>query len=270
MGKIGAAIHEIHHVDTLAVRDLWVNRLHPLVKLTVTICYIAAVVSFPKYDVIGLAGMAVYPLAVFAAAELSLRDSLRRLRFVLPLVCFLGILNPFFDKNTVVIGGAQVSAGVLSMISLILKGTFGVLASYLLIATTPVEQLCCALRMVRVPKPIVTQLMLTYRYVTVLLEEAGRVTQAYALRAPRQKGVHFRVWGSLTGQLLLRSVDRAAGVYESMLLRGWNGDYLYLRKRIALRPHDAAYLLFWAGLIPLARAYPILVIVGNLTRGMFR
>ena len=42
---------------------------------------------------------------------------------------------------------------------------------------------------------------------------------AYALRAPGEKGIHFRAWGSLLGQLLLRSVDRAQLVYESMLLR---------------------------------------------------
>lgn len=264
MSKIGDAIYEIHYMDTLAAGDQWVNRIHPLVKFIVTIGYIAAVVSFHKYDVSGLAGMMVYPIAVFILSELSFTDSIRRLRLVLPLICLVGVLNPFLDKNVVLIAGMRMSAGVLSMISLILKGVFSVLASYLLIATTSVDKLCYAFRLLHIPKPVVTQFMLTYRYVSVLLEEANSVTQAYALRAPNQKGVHFKVWGSLAGHLLLRSIDRAGAVYESMLLRGYDGGYRYLQERLALRLKDIIYLLFWLAVIVLFRLYPILLIIGNL------
>lgn len=270
MNKIGNAIYEIHHIDTLAAKDQWVNRLHPLVKFIITISYITAVVSFQKYDVAGLVGMVIYPIAGFILSELSFWDSVKRLRLVLPLVCFLGILNPIFDKNYILIAGVQISAGVLSMITLIIKGVFSVLASYLLIATTSIDKLCCAFCMLHIPKAMVTQLMLTYRYITVLLEEVNRITQAYALRAPKQKGIHFKVWGSLTGQLVLRSVDRANNVYESMLLRGYKGDYQYMRERLAVRPQDIVYLLFWMGMIVLFRAYPVILIIGNLTGGMFR
>ncbi len=269
MSKIGNAIYEIHYMDTLAARNQWVNRIHPLVKFVLTIGYIMTVVSFQKYDVIGLAGMVVYPIAVFMLSELSFWDSIRRLRLVLPLVCFVGILNPFFDKNRVLIAGIQMSAGVLSMITLIMKGVFSVLASYLLIATTSVEKLCYAFRLLHIPKAVVTQFMLTYRYITVLLGEANRITQAYALRAPNQKGVHFKVWGSLAGQLLLRSMDRAEDVYESMLLRGYQGDYRYMQERIALRWQDIVYFVFWAGLIVLFRLCPVILLIGSLTGGIF-
>lgn len=269
MSKIGDAIYEIHSMDTLASRDQWVNQIHPLVKFLLSVIYIVTVVSFHKYDVIGLAGMMVYPLAVFILTDLSFIDSIKRLRMVLPLICLVGILNPFLDKNVVFIAGIQMSAGVLSMVSLILKGVFSVLASYLLIATTSVDKLCYAFGLLHIPKPIVTQFMLTYRYVTVLLEEVNRITQAYALRAPNQKGIHFKVWGSLAGQLLLRSIDRASAVYESMLLRGYEGDYRYLRENHTIRLGDIIYLLFWLGIIVLFRLYPVLLIVGNLTGGMF-
>ena len=120
MSKIGNAIHEIHQMDTLAARDQWVNQIHPLVKFVLTVGYIMTVVSFPKYDVIGLAGMVVYPVALFLLSDLSFWDSVKRLRLVLPLVCFVGILNPFFDRNVILIGGIRMSAGILSMITLIL------------------------------------------------------------------------------------------------------------------------------------------------------
>ena len=64
---------------------------------------------------------------------------------------------------------------------------------------------------------------------------------AYSLRAPGQKGIHFRVWGSLVGMLLLRSMDRSETVYQSMTLRGFQGDFLYGRERRFSR-NDYLYL----------------------------
>lgn len=267
MSKIGNAIYEIHHMDAVAERDQWVNRLHPLIKFIITIVYISTVVSFNKYDIIGLAGMAVYPIALFILADLSFKDSIKRLRIVLPLVCFIGVFNPFFDKIPVTVFGFTVNAGVISMITLMMKGVFTVLASYLLIATTTIEKLCYAFRLLHIPKIMVTQVMLTYRYVTVLLEEANRITQAYSLRAPKQKGIHFKVWGSLTGQLLLRSMDRAGIVYESMVLRGYNGTFDYIGEKITWKWTDILYLLFWLGIFILFRKVPILIVVGNFVGG---
>lgn len=264
MSELGNAIYEIHHMDTIASRNQWVNRIHPLVKFFLTVFYIAVVASFPKYDIIGLTGMVVYPLAVFILAEASFLDSLKRLRVVLPLVCFVGVLNPLFDKGTVNLGGMMVNAGIISMITLILKGMFCVFASYLLIATTTVEKLCYAFRLIHVPKLLVTQILLTYRYITVLLEEANRMTQAYALRAPNQKGIHFRVWGSLTGQLLLRSMDRAGIVYESMVLRGYEGEFRYVGEKMRLRWQDVLYLLIWGSILVLFRKVPVILMVGGL------
>lgn len=244
MSKLDHALYEIHHMDTIAERDQWVNHIHPLVKLLITICFIMVTVSFSKYDVTDLLRMGVYPIATFILGEISFRDALKRLRIVLPVVCLVGLLNPFFDRQPVELGGLTVIAGILSMLTLTLKGIYSVLASYLLIASTSIEKICYALRLLHVPSVIVTQILLTYRYVSLLLAEANRMMQAYTLRAPHQKGVHIRVWGSLAGQLLLKSMDRAEQVYESMTLRGYRGEFYYAAKQ-PCRGRDYAYLVFW-------------------------
>ena len=97
----------------------------------------------------------------------------------------------------------------------------------LLIATTSIDTLCAALRMLHVPDILVTLLLLTYRYIGVMMEEVAVMTEAYSLRAPGQKGIHISAWGSFLGQLLLRSMDRAEALYHSMLLRGFRGEYYY-------------------------------------------
>ena len=89
MNKLGNALYEIHHMDMLAAKDQWVNKIHPLVKLVLTIVFLTVTMSFPKYDLTGLLRMGIYPIVLFIVGEISLSDSIRRLRIVLPLVCFV-------------------------------------------------------------------------------------------------------------------------------------------------------------------------------------
>ena len=174
MNKLGNALYEIHHMDMLAAKDQWVNRLHPLVKLVLTIVFLTVTMSFQKYDLTGLLRMGIYPIVLFIVGEISFRDSIRRLRIVLPLVCFVGLFNPIFDRQVIgYIGTVPLTAGMLSMVTLMIKGIYSVLAAYLLIATTSIEKICYALRLLHIPAILVTQVLLTYRYVTVLLEEAA-------------------------------------------------------------------------------------------------
>lgn len=258
------AVREIVKLDELAAEDRWVNQIHPLVKLFLTILYIGLVVSFPRYDLAGLATMAVYPVVIFIVGEISFGDALRRLRIVLPLVCVVGIFNPVFDRDIIsYMGNIAVSGGVVSMCTLMGKGVLSVLASYLLIASTSIEKICYALRLLHMPKILVTQILLTYRYVSLLLNEASRITRAYALRAPGQKGIHFKAWGSLVGGLLLRSMDRAETVYESMCIRGYHGEFYY-GNSIRFRGKDTGYLLLWTAAFLVLRYLPVPELLGRL------
>lgn len=228
MEKLTNAQLELREMDDLAAAESPVHRLNPLCKLLVTVFYIVTVVSFPKYDLSGLVVMVLYPVVLFQAAGIPVSLCFHKLRFVLPLVCAVGLVNPFLDHTPLIpLGTVTISGGVVSMITLMLKGVFSLMASFLLIATTPIDTLCAALRMLHVPDILTTLLLLTYRYIGVMLEEVSIMTEGYALRAPGQKGIHISAWGSFLGQLLLRSMDRAEALYQSMLLRGFRGAYYY-------------------------------------------
>jgi cobalt/nickel transport system permease protein len=172
------------------------------------------------------------------------------MRLILPLVLFVGIFNPFFDRQVVaqiaLSPGFKVTGGMISMVTLMLKGFYSILSAYILIATTSIEQICYALRLLHIPKIIVIVILLIYRYFGLMGNEADRITTAYMLRAPRQKGINYRAWGTLVGQWLLRSMDRAEDVYESMLLRGFTGDFKMKKHRTAAA--DILYPAIW-GLI---------------------
>lgn len=264
MSKVASAVREIESLDDQARRHTLVNDIHPAVKLFVTVVYLILVVSWNRYQMVGILGMAIYPFVMFELTGLSFSQALSRLRIVLPLVCVVGIFNPFFDREIVAtLFGIQVSGGVLSMVTLMLKGVLTVLASYLLIATTTVDKICYGMRCFHIPKIIVTEFMLICRYISVLGREADRLMQSYHLRAPGQKGIHYRAWGSVIGQLLLRSMDRAEVVYQSMLLRGFRDEFRMAGETKLVR-NDYIYLLGFTVILVVLRTVPVFEIIGGL------
>jgi len=230
-------------MDELAARKSPVHALHPAAKLLTTIVYILVTLSFDKYDLSGLVPMVLWPALIFQLSDIRMRTCFYKLRIVMPLVMMVGVFNPFFDRETMLtVGSVAVSRGVVSMISLMLKGVFCLMASFLLVATTKIDELCAALRQLHLPSVLVTLFLLTYRYVGVMTEELAVMTDAYHLRAPRQKGIQVSAWGSFLGQLLLRSMDRAQELYSSMLLRGYHRHFHYADIK-KFRLADGAYIL---------------------------
>ena len=228
MNKMEKALAELGHMDELALMKSPVHNLNAGAKLLATVIYIIIVMSFDKYSLSGLIPMLLWPVFMYQMSGIALRTCFYKLRIVLPLVMAVGLFNPLLDRDIMLqIGGASISGGVISMITLMLKGVLCLMASFLLVATTPFDSLCAALQKVRVPKVLVTLLLLTYRYVGVMTEELSVMTDAYHLRAPGQKGIQFTAWGSFLGQVLLRSMDRAQELYSSMLLRGYHQHFHY-------------------------------------------
>ena len=264
MKKLDRALHELTEMDELAAGSSPIHALHPLAKLLSTIAYIALVVSFGKYELSGLAVTVLWPIALFQISGIPVRTCFYKLRIVLPLVMAVGLFNPLFDRVPLVqLGSVAVSGGVVSMVTLMLKGVFCLMASFLLMATTSIDCLCDALRLLHVPSMLVTLLLLTFRYIGVMTRELSVMTDAYHLRAPGQKGIHISAWGSFLGQLLLRSMDRAQELYSSMLLRGYHGHFHYVRRRsFGLR--DAAYLALCACVFILMRLVNLAELAGTL------
>lgn len=226
MNKAEKAGAQFRAMDELASENSPLHQADAGCKLFLTIAYIILVVSFHKYDFTGLFPMVLFPVLGYQVAGVSVRTCFYKLRMVLPLVCAVGIFNPFFDHSVAFyLGRIPVTGGMVSMMTLMLKGIYTLMASFLLAATTRMESICGALRKFHCPRMITSLLLLTDRYVLVMLEEVEVMTTAYQLRAPGQKGIHISAWGSFLGQLLLRSMDRAQALYESMVVRGYRGEF---------------------------------------------
>ena len=264
MNRLQKALLEMSELDRLTAMDSPVHRLSPLAKLLVTIVYIVVTVSFGKYDLSRLVVMVLYPVLAFSLSGIPVSTCFYKLRIAIPLVIFVGLFNPLFDKAPLLhIGNVAVSGGVVSMLTLVLKGIFSLMASFILVATTPIDRICAALRKLHVPSMLVTLLLLTFRYAGVMMQEAAVMSDAYRLRAPGQKGVHISAWGSFLGQLFLRSMDRAQEVYAAMRLRGFHGEFPHADAP-SWRGADTVFCLVCAVLLILFRRYALAELLGQV------
>lgn len=267
MEKIDTSLREFRELDEISSGSSIVHKLNPVVKFICTIFYILIVVSFGKYQVSRLVIMVLYPFLLFELGGISFKGFLHKLRFVLPLVCAVGIINPFVDTTPLfTLGGISVSGGIISFITLMIKGLLCLMASYLLVASTPFNSLCAALRRMHVPAILVSLLMLTYRYISLMMEEVSIMTTAYKLRAPGQKGIHFKAWGPFLGQLLLRSFDRAEEIYAAMQLRGFREEYPFAPQK-KLCPADFIYAAGVIALCIVCKNYDLAALIGSLFLG---
>jgi cobalt/nickel transport system permease protein len=210
----------------------------------------------------------LYPVVIIALAEIPLLPIFKRMLLVAPLAVGIGVFNPFIDHSVVfILNGFYLSGGWLSFFSILIKFILTVLAAFIIIATTGMDRIASALRMLRVPRIFVLQLLLTYRYVSVLMEEVVRTMRAYSLRDPFHKGIHPGVWGSLAGNLLLRTYDRAQRLYRAMVQRGFQGEYNTGSNR-SIRMKDMLYLCGWVLFFLSARYCNIPAYIGSLITGV--
>lgn len=130
-------------------------------------------------------------------------------------------------------GWAVTGPGLVRFASILFKSMISVQFAALLLATTHFTAMVWALGSLRVPRVLVAIISFMYRYIFVLVEEAGRLARARDSRSavlpgvrPRSRSLVFRArtTGRLIGALFLRSFARSERVYMAMVSRGYRGE----------------------------------------------
>ena len=215
-------IQELYALEQLSGGNSFVHRLHPTVKLLTTAVFIITVVSFDRYAFGRLVPYIFFPTLLMAFSETPYSILLKRFLIALPFCFFAGISNIIFDKaSDFAVGGIIVSYGTVSFFVILFRAYLCVMAVLLLVSVTPFAEITNSMRRLRIPHIFVVMLEMTYRYISILFEEAHSMYIAYSLRNVSRKGINIKDMGSFVGQLLLRSFDRADRVYNAMKCRGY-------------------------------------------------
>lgn len=270
MGTIDRHFFDIGYMDTLSSQQTSVHQLDPRAKLLTTLVFVVVVVSFGKYEISALIPFFIFPVALCALGNVPPAYLIKKLVLVSPFAILLGIFNPLLDRDILIhLAGLEVSGGWVSFASILIRFTLTVGVALTLIAVTGFNSVCMALERLGAPKVFVVQLLFLHRYMFVLVDEAARILRARALRSFGGEGTGIKSYGSLVGQLLLRTLDRAQRIYLAMSCRGFDGQIRILRP-LRFGPREIGFIFGWSAIFILMRFYNLPVLIGRVMTELMR
>lgn len=255
MNRLQHVLSELDALERSARTESPLHRLDARAKLLTTAVFLTTMLSVPLSQLSEILFYALFPLLTAAMGGMRFGSVFRRSLAVLPFVALIGIFNLFYDREPVFrIGAVAVTEGWITFLAIMLRGLLAMQALLVLIGSTGFFELCRGLQRLGLPALFTMQLLFVYRYLYVLLDEALRLSWAREARSFGRRAMPLTVWGTLTGQLLVRTCDRAERIHRAMLARGFMGR---LPDRLAAgsrwRRADTLFLAGWSALLLFAR-----------------
>jgi cobalt/nickel transport system permease protein len=258
----------IGRMDELGRLDSPVHRLDARAKAVVTLAFIVVVMSFPRYELSALTPFLIYPVALLTVGRIPLRHILKKILVAAPFALVVGIFNPFLDREPVAtLGPLMISGGWVSFASIMFRFVLTVGAALSLVACTGMHRLGAGLEQLGAPRVFVMQLLFLYRYLFVVADEGLKMRRGVELRSGGARSLRLRVYGSLVGHLLLRSIDRAERIYRAMVARGFDGE-VRLMHSSPVRPADWLFIAGCLAFFLAARTWNLANGLGLLLTGM--
>jgi cobalt/nickel transport system permease protein len=242
------------HQGLLVPADTPVHRLAPQCKVAATVLFVLAVASTPTGGYWPYLWYLTLLAAVAALARLPPLIMARRLLVEVPFVLFVLALPVLGGPPRLAVLGITLSVpGFHAAATITLKATFGLLATAILAATTPLPEIITGLERLRVPRVFTAVASFMVRYLDVLAAELDRMRTAALCRGgnPRWLWQVREVTAGL-GALVVRAFERGERVYLAMASRGYTGALP------AALTGTAAPRAAWAS----ALAVPVLAAIG--------
>lgn len=245
------AIDTLNRRQTASASGSHIGDIDPRALLVVTVIYLVAMLSIPPESLGMLIWFAIYPIVTAPLAHERYERIFFQSLVILPLLIVIGVFNPIYDHRVAFeLSGLKVSMGWITFLSIILRGLLSLQALLLLVEVCGFIGFCNALRRLGVPKVLTTQLLMLYRYIGVLMEEALDMQRARAARGFGRKSYPLKMWGSFIGQLLIRTLERSRRIHRAMLARGFDGNIPdSYRSAQRWQTADTVYCLVWIPII---------------------
>lgn len=231
MRKSGEAAHGHHHGHDVGER-LYIHRHSPIhdlpshLKILSLLTFLIICVATPIQNYWAFIGFTATVLTLLAIAKLPVLTIAKRATIEIPFLVF-AFLMPFFSKGErFEIFFFDISRpGAIAALSIITKGTIGVLTAILLSGSTPAREILRGLELLRLPSLLIQIMTFMLRYMNVITDELERMKIARQSRGFEERGIRdWKFIAGTAGALFVRSYERGERVHTSMIARGYTGE----------------------------------------------
>ena len=248
MNKYAYSLFSLEHIEELTKKDTTIHHLQPIVKLFFTVFFIIFTLTSTSYALFSYLFLIGLVILICFLAKIPVREMLKRTLIGLPFSFFLGLSNVILMPTPISFYNIPLTIGLLSMISIMLKTFLCLAIVFLFVATTPLEDIAGAFVLLHVPYFLVSIILVTYRYIYLLVEEAGKMHQAYILRHFKKDALEMKHMGSFLGLLFVRSLHHAHLVDDAMSLRGYDPGHYYGPHQ-SIHAEDVFLIVLMAGVM---------------------
>jgi len=213
------------HQPLLVPADTPVHRMAPQCKVAATGLFVLAVAGTPRGAYWPYLWYLLLLAVVVALARLPPLTMARRLLVEVPFLLFVLALPVLGGPPQLTVLGVGLSMpGLHAAATIALKATFGLLATGILAATTPLPEIITGLERLRVPRVFTAVAAFMVRYTEVLAAELARMRTAALCRGGNPRWLwQVRDVTAGLGALVVRSFERGERVYFAMASRGYTG-----------------------------------------------
>ena len=203
-----------------------VHSLPSHLKIIAVLFFVLVVVSTPITYWPAFVIFLALVVSAAIAGKIAIPTLAKRALIEIPFI-FFAVLMPFFGTGErYELGPLNLYRdGLLAGLSIVAKGTLGVLSAVILSTTTTAREILRGLERLRLPTIMVQIASFMLRYVNVISDEMERMKIARQSRGFDATGVkHWKVIATSAAALFIRSYERGERVHLAMLSRGFDGE----------------------------------------------
>ncbi len=228
LNDINDALENSFFAETTARQNGLLQRLDPRTKI-ISLVLLLLAVNF-SHQIIIITGFYIFAVLLALSSKVHLGYFLKRTWLVV--LVFTGImaipalfLTPGASWLNLPGGLVITETGARSAVFLLLRVGTSVSFAVLMILSTRWNDILKALGSLRIPDVVVLTLMMTYRYIHLLLHLSADMFLSRKSRILRKlsSGEGRRLMGSTSGILISKSLQLSSEVYLAMESRGFRG-----------------------------------------------
>lgn len=244
-------------LDSIAQESAF-RQIHPGTKLllglgTLLICLLSPSPLVPLLSGVVLSLVLIIPARVspIVYGELLLGPAIFTVISIVVLLFLLGGGPVVWQFSPVPGITLTVTEGAIRQSTLVLCRVFGCsVALFFIVLTTPMTDLFNVMKRARVPIELIDLMMIIYRYIFIVYDQANEIWQAQVMRLGYSRpGEAIRSFSTLCGMLFITSWNAGEDLVRAMDCRCYNGVFPSLEQTEPVRVRSLAPVVVWLAIL---------------------